>query len=360
KRANLYVKGIMSEGECMDDPICVKDEFRNHFADRFNDPGTRHGRINFSFPNRLTNEQVFDLEASVSDEEIRKAVWGCGENKSPGPDGFTFELFRLRIDDALTISHLFYADDVIFIGEWSKENLKDNSISDFDNNTSDSASTSQIRTFEEIDYDSSDYRGPPKNDKGSNESDAKPSFSDISKAKACMLAKASSDASFKTKVQACGSKANKTFRVKIPPTMACAKIIVLSSDSLDDDGKGPSKASVPIFEGPSVQGFLDYYGYSNIEEYLSWNYFPSTDKENTDNDITDKDTTDEDCIHECNYAVSKGLFCGLLDAAEFQKGGGEGYPVASKRKLRGKSGIYKSTEVRETVALGAQKAIKKR
>nr|GEY13944.1 RNA-directed DNA polymerase, eukaryota [Tanacetum cinerariifolium] len=57
---------------------------------------------------------VSDLEASVSDEEIRKAVWGCRENKSRG----------LRIDDALTISHLFYADDAIFIGEWSKENLK--------------------------------------------------------------------------------------------------------------------------------------------------------------------------------------------------------------------------------------------
>ncbi|GJX28303.1 RNA-directed DNA polymerase, eukaryota [Tanacetum coccineum] len=82
------------EGEWVDDPIRVKDEFRNHFADRFNDPGTLHGRINFSFPNRLTFEQVSDLEASVSDEEIRKAVWGCGENKSPGPDGFTFEFFR--------------------------------------------------------------------------------------------------------------------------------------------------------------------------------------------------------------------------------------------------------------------------
>ncbi|GKB18517.1 RNA-directed DNA polymerase, eukaryota [Tanacetum coccineum] len=84
QRANLSVKGIMIEGEWVDDPIRVKDEFRNHFADRFNDPGTRHGRINFSFPNRLTFEQVSDLEASVSDEEIRKAVWGCGENKSPG------------------------------------------------------------------------------------------------------------------------------------------------------------------------------------------------------------------------------------------------------------------------------------
>ncbi|GKA94176.1 hypothetical protein Tco_0816162 [Tanacetum coccineum] len=124
---------------------------------------------------------------------------------------------------------------------------------------------------EEIDYDSLDYRGPPKSllkwygylsdeykDKGGDESDAKPSFLDISKAKACMLAKAqASDASSKAKVQACGSKAKlqrspktlivkshvpiindvlglanaetwdailrKTFGVKIPPTMACAE-----------------------------------------------------------------------------------------------------------------------------------------
>ncbi|GKE68544.1 hypothetical protein Tco_1526616 [Tanacetum coccineum] len=35
-------------------------------------------------------------------------------------------------------------------------------------------------------------------------------------------------------------------------------------------------------------------------EYLSWSY--------TDKDITDKDITDEDCIHESNYAMSKGKY----------------------------------------------------
>ncbi|GKD93184.1 hypothetical protein Tco_1373021, partial [Tanacetum coccineum] len=142
----------------------------------------------------------------------------------------------------------------------------DNSSSDSDNNTSDSASTSQISTYKEIDYDSPDYRGPPKSllkwygylSDEYNESDAKPSFSDISKAKACMLPKAqASDVSSKAKIQACGSKAklqrspktlivkspknitnailgltnvetkdaivSKTFGVKIPPTMACAE-----------------------------------------------------------------------------------------------------------------------------------------
>nr|GEW62459.1 RNA-directed DNA polymerase, eukaryota, reverse transcriptase zinc-binding domain protein [Tanacetum cinerariifolium] len=31
-----------------------------------------------------------DLEIDVSNEEIKKAVWDCGIDKSPGPDGFTF------------------------------------------------------------------------------------------------------------------------------------------------------------------------------------------------------------------------------------------------------------------------------
>ncbi|GKC04288.1 RNA-directed DNA polymerase, eukaryota [Tanacetum coccineum] len=46
------------------------------------------------FTNRLSPDQVVDLDSNVSRDEIRKAVWDCGENKSPGPDGYTFEFFR--------------------------------------------------------------------------------------------------------------------------------------------------------------------------------------------------------------------------------------------------------------------------
>ncbi|GKB90994.1 hypothetical protein Tco_0963266, partial [Tanacetum coccineum] len=52
------------------------------------------GRFNFCFPNRLNSEQVTDLESPILCDEIRDAVWACSENKSPGPDGFTFEFFR--------------------------------------------------------------------------------------------------------------------------------------------------------------------------------------------------------------------------------------------------------------------------
>ncbi|GJR14842.1 putative reverse transcriptase domain-containing protein [Tanacetum coccineum] len=94
KRVHLSVKGVMVDGEWVDEPNRVKEEFRSHFANRFQDTGVSRCRLNFRFPSRLTADQISDLEKPVSFDEIRKAVWSCGENKSPGPDGFTFEFFR--------------------------------------------------------------------------------------------------------------------------------------------------------------------------------------------------------------------------------------------------------------------------
>ncbi|GKE07425.1 RNA-directed DNA polymerase, eukaryota, partial [Tanacetum coccineum] len=46
KRVHLSIKGIMVDGEWVDDPSRVKDEFRSHFATRFQDPGVRRSRLN--------------------------------------------------------------------------------------------------------------------------------------------------------------------------------------------------------------------------------------------------------------------------------------------------------------------------
>nr|GEY79025.1 RNA-directed DNA polymerase, eukaryota, reverse transcriptase zinc-binding domain protein [Tanacetum cinerariifolium] len=35
-----------------------------------------------------------DLEREVSKEEVKRAVWDCGIDKAPGPDGFTFGFYR--------------------------------------------------------------------------------------------------------------------------------------------------------------------------------------------------------------------------------------------------------------------------
>ncbi|GKC10123.1 hypothetical protein Tco_1001733, partial [Tanacetum coccineum] len=206
--------------------------------------------------------------------------------------------------------------------------------SSLDNN-SDLYNTSQISTFEEIDYDSLE---PPKrllkwchylsheykdngrfwgSKSGCNESDVKPSWKDIEKAKTCMLAKTqASEASSKAKVEACESKAKlqaltKTLIVKSPVPITNYELSLANAktrDAIKDDRRwAAKKASALVFYGPSTQGLLDAYAYNTIEEYLSWNYFPSTNNESTDMETTNKRNIDKDCIVDSNSGMSKGL-----------------------------------------------------
>nr|GEW21116.1 RNA-directed DNA polymerase, eukaryota [Tanacetum cinerariifolium] len=74
KRANLAVKGVIQDGEWVDEHTRVKDVFRDHFDSRFNEPGPRHGYISHIFPNRLSADQSDDLEKPITRDEIRSAV----------------------------------------------------------------------------------------------------------------------------------------------------------------------------------------------------------------------------------------------------------------------------------------------
>nr|GEZ31056.1 RNA-directed DNA polymerase, eukaryota, reverse transcriptase zinc-binding domain protein [Tanacetum cinerariifolium] len=90
KQAEI-IKKISKRSICLS---VVKDVFKDHFATRFKKPAHGRLKLNISFSNRLSTDQVADMDPSVSRNEIRVAVWNCGENKSPGPDGYTFEFFR--------------------------------------------------------------------------------------------------------------------------------------------------------------------------------------------------------------------------------------------------------------------------
>nr|GEW96418.1 RNA-directed DNA polymerase, eukaryota [Tanacetum cinerariifolium] len=74
--------------------VGLKMLFLKHFETRFKEPDGHRFRLNFQFPKKLLQSQVKDLESHISRYEIRLAVWNCGDNKSPGPDGYTFEFFK--------------------------------------------------------------------------------------------------------------------------------------------------------------------------------------------------------------------------------------------------------------------------
>ncbi|GJW25514.1 hypothetical protein Tco_0039325 [Tanacetum coccineum] len=92
----MAIRGVSVNGEWIVDSNAVKHEFFQHFANRFS--CDVNARIHYSnevvFPTTLSQDQMVMLEAEVTNVEIKKAVWDCGSDKSPGPDGYTFEFIR--------------------------------------------------------------------------------------------------------------------------------------------------------------------------------------------------------------------------------------------------------------------------
>ncbi|GKA75926.1 RNA-directed DNA polymerase, eukaryota [Tanacetum coccineum] len=94
QRNNLAIRGILVDGSWIEDPKVVKNQFLSHFKERFNKPCSSHFTVGMDFPNKLSVDQINDLERPITKDEIKGAAWDCGSDKSPSPDGFTFGFFR--------------------------------------------------------------------------------------------------------------------------------------------------------------------------------------------------------------------------------------------------------------------------
>ncbi|GJR22729.1 RNA-directed DNA polymerase, eukaryota [Tanacetum coccineum] len=84
---------------------------------RFAKPDCSRATLHSNFPNRLTSSQQSDLDRDVSKDEIKRAVWDCGTDKSPGPDGFTFGFYRrfwylIENDVYKAVSYFFLFGDI--------------------------------------------------------------------------------------------------------------------------------------------------------------------------------------------------------------------------------------------------------
>ncbi|GJY74775.1 RNA-directed DNA polymerase, eukaryota [Tanacetum coccineum] len=66
KRVNLSIIGVMVDGEWVDEPNRVKEEFCSHFAMRFQAPVVNRSKLNFQFPKRLNSDQVAELENPIT------------------------------------------------------------------------------------------------------------------------------------------------------------------------------------------------------------------------------------------------------------------------------------------------------
>nr|GEW69919.1 RNA-directed DNA polymerase, eukaryota [Tanacetum cinerariifolium] len=126
KRANFAIKGVMADGDWVDDPCRVKEEFRLHFANRFRAPVDTRQILDGPFvinellswcKHKKQQAMVFKVDFAKAYVSIR---WDFLEDVLTafgfGPKWCSWIRGCLH-------SGMASADDTVFIGEWSPSNL---------------------------------------------------------------------------------------------------------------------------------------------------------------------------------------------------------------------------------------------
>nr|GEZ82430.1 RNA-directed DNA polymerase, eukaryota [Tanacetum cinerariifolium] len=94
KMRSQAITGILHDGVWISDPLLIKEAFLNYYKDKFQ---VHDSQVFFSPMIHYTSLISHDrdsLETHFSLHEIKTAVWDCGSNKAPGPDGFSFAFIK--------------------------------------------------------------------------------------------------------------------------------------------------------------------------------------------------------------------------------------------------------------------------
>ena len=110
-RRNNYIKRVMLDGTWIDEPQKVKEEVRDFFSQRFQEPDHSRPRLDGINFQTISQHQNNILGLSFQEEEVRQAIWDYGSERCPGPDGFNFKFIK-------KFWHLFKPDILCFLDEF--------------------------------------------------------------------------------------------------------------------------------------------------------------------------------------------------------------------------------------------------
>lgn len=88
------INGLMVNGAWITNCPAIKLEALRFFGSKINERCVnRPPLINDGFRSLFVHNKDF-LQASFDIKEIREAIWNCGGDKAPGPDGFAFKFIK--------------------------------------------------------------------------------------------------------------------------------------------------------------------------------------------------------------------------------------------------------------------------
>ncbi|XP_071719025.1 uncharacterized protein [Rutidosis leptorrhynchoides] len=90
KRSKYNIQGLSLNGVWVTDPALIKNAFKEFYILKFQKDRNVGHNVELTPQLTLSTSDNEMLQHLVIEEDIRRAVWDCGNDKSSGPDGFTF------------------------------------------------------------------------------------------------------------------------------------------------------------------------------------------------------------------------------------------------------------------------------
>ncbi|KAJ0522407.1 putative RNA-directed DNA polymerase [Helianthus annuus] len=94
KRVNNKVDGLYVNDAWETRPEVIKKVVVDFFANKFSEPAINRPKMTGTGFRKISDSNATLLVEPFSNKEIRDAVWECGADKSPGPDGFSFAFIK--------------------------------------------------------------------------------------------------------------------------------------------------------------------------------------------------------------------------------------------------------------------------
>ncbi|KAJ0427872.1 putative RNA-directed DNA polymerase [Helianthus annuus] len=114
RKATNFIPGLMINGEWCTKPALIKREVLSFFRNKFVEDFKVRPSLCCDVFKSLSQPSKDSLVVPFSKEEIKCAVFGCGDERAPGPDGVNFNFLKkfwhLFEDDFHNIFNRFYED----------------------------------------------------------------------------------------------------------------------------------------------------------------------------------------------------------------------------------------------------------
>ncbi|KAK9077285.1 hypothetical protein SSX86_005622 [Deinandra increscens subsp. villosa] len=98
RRAKNRINGILHSGNWITSPDALKDRMLQFFSSKFSEPIPNRPLFLSDKFKKLSLSDSASLISPFSLQEIKCAVWSCGSDKAPGPDGFNFRFIKTHWD----------------------------------------------------------------------------------------------------------------------------------------------------------------------------------------------------------------------------------------------------------------------